>query len=634
MRLTQITIENFGIYKGINTFSFPYTEKKKVSVIIGKNGSGKTTFLNAVKTCYFGSMILRNRTITKSYEEFILNKLNKNAQKEALANFSIEATFVSHLHKFDGEFIIKRSWSVKTGKFEEYVSLKKNGKILSADEQEQFFNVMYHAFPLDLFDLFYLDGEKIDQLSVLNSNLIDLLESSINIDLFKNLRNDLERYAIKKVNSKQLESLEEIKLKTLTILDGYTDQVDQLNKKREFIEENIIKAKNNLVQFRNSLNITSITLDDRAMGLLSEKINEEKRDIQELLTFYLPYSLLKSQLKNIEANIDHEESSKKSQTIQSSMSFDLESHLAKKLGGDNQLIKNILSEIKKYYSVGNHNFIHRLNSEDYYNLKSKLSDIFNTNQLNLKQKMGNLIRLEQEAKKLSIETEELHAAEKSGQLDELLELQSKLSVLSLELDKTITEIAETNEKILKRKLLLDETEKEIWAELKKSNVNIVLEKLNNVLEAYIAQIKSDKIKLVEDQTKDMFDRLIRKEGFIRDFKIKDHMIYLLDDSGNQLDHSHLSAGEKQLFILSLIYAIIQSSERTVPMVFDTLLGRLDKGHRNNVFKEFIGSCPDQVIILATDSELANIDQEYLTSLTNIEYTIDFSKTEHQMIETR
>jgi len=84
----------------------------------------------------------------------------------------------------------------------------------------------------------------------------------------------------------------------------------------------------------------------------------------------------------------------------------------------------------------------------------------------------------------------------------------------------------------------------------------------------------------------------------------------------------------------LLYAVLQSSERKVPLMFDTLLGRLDKEHRDNVFKEFITACPDQVIILATDSELSNIDNDFLSQITNTRYSIDFSKTENQMSEMR
>ncbi|HEY5557531.1 DNA sulfur modification protein DndD [Acetobacterium sp.] len=635
MRLTQITIENFGIYEGLNTFKFPYNNKKKVSVIIGKNGAGKTTFLNAVKACFFGSMILKHRTNTKSYEEFILNKLNVNAQKDGSSHFSVEATFISHLHKFDGEYMIKRSWTLETGKFDELVKVKRNNILLTVKEQEEFFNVMYHAFPLDLFELFYLDGEKIDQLSVLNSNLIDLIESSINIDLFKNLKSDLITYAIKKVNSKQLERLEQNKTSSLEILESYNKEISQLSDKKELTQNNLINYASNLNRFKDSLNLSSIDVDDDKFHAITTQINEEKRSVQELLTSYLPYALLKDQLKTIEANIDHEESSKTSQIIQNAMSIDLETYLIKKIGDDDApVIKETLGKIKKYYSVGNQQFIHRLNSEDYYNLKSKLSELFDTDQQILIVKIAHVKKLENDANHLSKEIEAYNTAKKAGQLDELLKFQNELSTNKIALEQIIAAINETSEKIIKRQALLEETEKEIWKELKKSNINNILDQLNTVLGKYIATIKNKKIRVIEDQTKYMFDRLIRKQGFIKDFTIKDNMIYLLDDNNNHLDHSHLSAGEKQLFVLSLIYAIIQSSERTVPMVFDTLLSRLDEGHRNNVFKEFISSCPDQVIILATDSELANIDREFLNSLTNIEYTIDLSKKDHQMIETR
>lgn len=635
MRLTQITIENFGIYKGLNTFKFPYSNEKKVSVIIGKNGSGKTTFLNAVKTCFFGSMILKNRTITRAYEEFILNKLNINAQKDSTSHFSIEATFISYLQKFDGKYSIKRSWTLENSKFDELITVKRNHLILTPQEQEEFFNVMYHAFPLDLFDLFYLDGEKIEELSVLNSNLIDLIESSINIDLFKSLKNDLITYAIKKVNSKQLESLEQSKADTLELLETINSDLSQLSNRKELVQTYLIQNTSALNQFKESLNLSLLDSDDEHFQAITSRINEEKRSIQELLTHYLPYALLEEQLKTIESNIDYEESSKTSQVIQTAMSDNLENFLIEKSSAnDGPIIKETLKRIKDYYSVGNQHFTHRLNSENYYNLKHKLSELFNIDQNLLAAKIAHVKKLENEASLLSKEIEAYNTAKNAGQLDKLLTFQNEVSTNKIELDEITAAIAEINETISKQEVFLEETEKEIWKELKKSNISNILDQLNRVLEKYIATIKAKKINVIEEQTKYMFDRLIRKQGFIKDFMIKDQMIYLLDENNNQLDHSHLSAGEKHLFILSLIYAIIQTSERTVPMVFDTLLSRLDEAHRDNVFKEFISSCPDQVIILATDSELANIDRDFLRSITNTEYTIDFSKNDHQLVETR
>lgn len=635
MRLTQITIENFGIYKGINTFQFPYNLDKKVSLLIGKNGAGKTTFLNAVKTCFFGSMILKNRTITKNYEDFIYEKLNLDALKSANSNFSVDITFVSHLHKFDGFFNIKRSWVLTNQRVIETTMVKKNDEILSSNEHDEFLNVMYHAYPLELFDLFYLDGEKIDELSVLNSNIIEMIESSINLDLFKTLKTDLATYAIKHSNSKQLKDLDRQKQNELAIVEASQLNLKELFEEQLILKNNLSLTRSHFNQFKTSLNLTDEPVNIEKLNKINMQIAETKKDLQELLISQLPYIFVKNQLKTVLTNIELEENNKKSHTIKQALTPELERYLVGKVGSNNdELIKNVITEIKEYYHEGEHDYIHQLSTEDYYNLKNKVAVLLPPQQQKLKNKLKKLKSLDAERESISKEREVHRQAEESGTLEVLLKLQDELSKNELKFQQNAEKIKMVSEIITKSKRDLEETEKEIWTQLKKTNVNLILEQLNHTLEKYITTIKKEKIHIIENQTKEMFDRLIRKQGFIKNFRLMEQVILLMDENGNQLNHSHLSAGERQLFILSLIYAIVQSSERKVPMIFDTLLSRLDVGHRNNVFSEFIASSTDQVIILATDSEMANIDQNMLDSITNVTYAIDFSKSVNQITEMR
>jgi DNA sulfur modification protein DndD len=335
------------------------------------------------------------------------------------------------------------------------------------------------------------------------------------------------------------------------------------------------------------------------------------------------------QLKKLLNSIDIEIQATKNKVIHDAMSSnELTNHLSKNLEKDT--IKNLLESICKFYPYENIDFVHNLSDDNYYSLRNKLSNLLNFSRKQLHNKTKKLNHLEMHLKTLTIESKELNAAKSSGQLDILLTYQSE----NIDL---INNLKINTEKIKEQEIIIDITNKELsvienqlWNQLKKNNVNNVLDKIHTVLDQYIIRVKKQKITEIEDYTKYMFNLLIRKNNFIKDFKIQDKTIYLLDHNGNKLSHLNLSAGEKQLFVLSMIYAIIKSSERTVPLIFDTLFGRLDEEHRNNVFKAFIKSCPDQVIILATDSEIANIDKESLSSITNKECTIDLSKSEKQM----
>ncbi len=72
----------------------------------------------------------------------------------------------------------------------------------------------------------------------------------------------------------------------------------------------------------------------------------------------------------------------------------------------------------------------------------------------------------------------------------------------------------------------------------------------------------------------------------------------------------MSAGEKQIFTQALISAVSSVSGRGFPMVVDTPLGRLDKGHRKGILNHFVQR-EHQVILLSTDTEVVG---EYLREI--------------------
>lgn len=75
----------------------------------------------------------------------------------------------------------------------------------------------------------------------------------------------------------------------------------------------------------------------------------------------------------------------------------------------------------------------------------------------------------------------------------------------------------------------------------------------------------------------------------------------------RIDINRLSKGERQIFILSLYWAIIEISGRDIPFVIDTPYARIDANHRKEISEKFFPNISKQVIILSTDEE---INEEY------------------------
>ena len=70
-----------------------------------------------------------------------------------------------------------------------------------------------------------------------------------------------------------------------------------------------------------------------------------------------------------------------------------------------------------------------------------------------------------------------------------------------------------------------------------------------------------------------------------------------------IDLNRLSKGERQIFILSLYWAIIEMSGKDIPFVIDTPYARIDASHREEISKEFFPKISKQVVILSTDEEI-------------------------------
>ena len=84
-------------------------------------------------------------------------------------------------------------------------------------------------------------------------------------------------------------------------------------------------------------------------------------------------------------------------------------------------------------------------------------------------------------------------------------------------------------------------------------------------------------------------------------------IHYLNRNGEEVEKKKLSAGEKQLMVISLLWALAICSKKKLPVIIDTPLSRLDSIHREALITTYFPNASDQTIILSTDSE---IDQKY------------------------
>jgi DNA sulfur modification protein dndD len=125
--------------------------------------------------------------------------------------------------------------------------------------------------------------------------------------------------------------------------------------------------------------------------------------------------------------------------------------------------------------------------------------------------------------------------------------------------------------------------------------------------------------LLKNLGKDGFSLAIGKDGkdkLFREYAVKSfaELSEKLKKNGKEkiqlfknIDLSRLSKGERQIFILSLYWAIIKLSGKDIPFIIDTPYARIDANHRKEISQKFFPTISKQVVILSTDEE---INEEY------------------------
>lgn len=130
-----------------------------------------------------------------------------------------------------------------------------------------------------------------------------------------------------------------------------------------------------------------------------------------------------------------------------------------------------------------------------------------------------------------------------------------------------------------------------------------------IIKRYRIRLQENKTDVLARTMTDCYKKLSYKKHLIEEIRMNPVTldIYYLNGKGEQIEKKKLSAGEKQLMVISLLWALAICSKKKLPVIIDTPLSRLDSIHREALITTYFPNASDQTIILSTDSE---IDQKY------------------------
>jgi len=669
MRIESIILNNFRIYKGENKIAFNIESDKNVSLIAGKNGFGKTTFLTSLIWAFYGNLMVqveeKYRKDIKSaggYDSFLDTLLNKNTKEEYLSGKISDPKIQVEVHLADvlipsipcKMVVIRRTYN--------YVTKKESLKILiDGQENELTKDVGYEVFindfilPREISKFFFFDAEKIVTLAEAKSktelrSLSKAYSEVLGIKKYEDLKQNLNSL-LTKLRRSGVSKLNREKLDKLIEKETYLTKLIEINTEDQFIIENDISSINaridniqeKLIREGNEITLEELKelKEDRdRLKKEHEAAKSELKTVLDIIPIVIAGKKFKDLIMQINKELDLKNSKLNSTVFQKELhnfsselkneirSFNIEKNISNQLElAIQKLIDNRksnvvelkgriildISEEKSRDILTTFNYIKESFSIHFKNIiKNEKNYKLHVNRVNSKIKQA-------EARKGNPLAQKLR--EDKLNLNQKIDQQLKEKEVLIENGANLRTEKNSNQKVL------SEYEKNFeLVETDKKKYDVTIELLNK-LNILTAKIKDEKKYSLQKSVLLGLNKLMHKEKFISNVNVRieeDVMdIDLLDSNGNIIDKDDLSKGEQQLYATALLKALVDESGIDFPVFIDSPLQKFDIEHSSNVIQQFYPTISKQVVLFPLlGKELSEDEYEQLTeNLTGV-YLID------------
>lgn len=148
----------------------------------------------------------------------------------------------------------------------------------------------------------------------------------------------------------------------------------------------------------------------------------------------------------------------------------------------------------------------------------------------------------------------------------------------------------------------------------------------NVLEKYKVELQKRKTDILAETITTCYKKLSNKRNLIEKIVMDSETLDLqyLSAEGVAVSKDSLSAGEKQLMVIAILWALAMCSKKKLPVIIDTPLSRLDSFHRLALIKTYFPYAGEQTIILSTDSEIDAACYQLMKENIGDEFTLRYN----------
>jgi DNA sulfur modification protein DndD len=658
MIITRLTLENFGVFRGqvdIDLSPHRLSDDDTPPIILfgGKNGAGKTTLLEAVRLCLYGRNALGSRVRKIDYNTYLQQRIHRPSDNTLLHQASVQIGFEFVHAGVRSVYDAQRTWNVEGKNVQERVYIYKDGRIFQDVDDAHWDEFLRDLIPPGIANLFFFDGEQIQALAdeeseaealetavggLLNLNLVDRLKGDL--DLYVRQQEQQERSRLQQQAEQLYDQYAQLEQELSELRQdkaGAISRLDQLRKRTETARQALVREGANFLQER-----ARLEADQKEVERQLERTRNGIRELaNELLPFAVTpnWSRLLRQRLQLEAQADEsrlalrlrKEGAEKvtqallSEQFRKRVLSNIPDHDWQELS--REIKKLLLPEEPETYQPA----LHSLSVQRREQIIDLIDQVLNEIPRRMEELGRQLEGLEEQQRRIA---QELRQVPDEALANPLIEEFQSLAMQTGEINQ---QVSDKDEVIRQLQFQLDEIErlrKKVWIEIATlGDIDLRVEraaKIQVVLDEYKARITDIKLEELQGRVAEYFNRLCRKQQLVRRVAIDpDHYrVTLYTENGEVLPKASLSAGERQLYAMSLLWALRSVSGRQLPIIVDTPMGRLDTDHRHTLLTEFFPHAAHQLILLSTDTELDAEGYELLSPSISRAYLLNFNMSKN------
>lgn len=647
MILDELLLCNFGVYDGQQSIRLsPPSRTRNIVLVGGLNGCGKTTLLDALQLVLYGKHASGSNRGSLAYDDYLAKLIHSAADKSEGARIGLQ--FRHNSEGKEHRIWVQRSWSVsERGGVREHFEVEHNGS-LDPVLAEAWGEHVHEYMPSSIANLFLFDGEKIAELAKPESStkiLASGIASLLGLDLLDQLSTDIKllerRKRVDHVDDAHQSKIVQQEAEMAAAEERYQQihqeeasarhQLDQAQKALDTLNERFQREGGDAIEQRHKL-------EAEGKAVVSS-IEETEKALKELAAGSAPMLLLMPEIEALVAQSEREASAAQAASFAATLAE--RDAQAVKVLGHAEAPEPVVSVLTEFLARDRHERTAVAQTERYIELSPAASTILSslhTSVLPDQRARATKLVTRIEAKRVELDQIErkLAAVPSSEAIASLQterdqarvrvdEARARHAGLYAELERC--KRAREQQKRKLARLHMEEVEAR-FAKEDGARTRRYVETVGCVLRAFRVRLVEHHVQQIASLVLDSLEQLLRKQNMISRLRIDPQRfaLELFDHCGNALAPERLSAGERQLLAVSLLWGLARASGRPLPAVIDTPLGRLDSTHRSHLVTHYFPRASHQVLLLSTDEEINETYYKKLRPHIAHSYLLEFDDT--------